>query len=133
MVDRPWTISQNTESCRILWVAHAAESDSLDGVELFRRFNIHILPQWFVKIRRYGIYNHILKRNLELQFVKPDIDAIIKQQKKPETTIERLQRLKDINPCICPECKEGRKVTIIELPRIHSPAWLSFDIMLPIS
>ena len=103
---------------------------SLDGTEFLRRFTMHILPQRFVKIRRYGIYNHTLKRNLELQFVKPDIDAIIKHQKKPETTIERFQRLTGINPCLCPVCKEGQMVYIRELPRIRSPAWLSFDIML---
>ena len=101
---------------------------SLDGVEFLRRFTMHILPRRFVKIRRYGIYNHTLKRNLKLQFVTPDIEAIIKQQKKPETTIERLQRLTGINPCLCPVCKEGRMVSIRELPRIRAPAWLSFDI-----
>jgi len=101
---------------------------SLDGVEFLRRFTMHILPRRFVKIRRYGIYNHTLKRNLKLQFVPPDIDAIIKQQKKPETTIERLQKLTGINPCLCPVCKEGRMVNIRELPRIRAPAWLSFDI-----
>jgi hypothetical protein len=102
---------------------------SLGGVEFLRRFTMHILPHRFVKIRRFGIYNHTLKRSIELQFVTPDIDAIIKQQKTPETAIERFQRLTGINPCLCPVCKEGRMVTIRELPRIRSPAWLSFDIM----
>ena len=100
---------------------------SLDGMEFLRRFTMHILPRRFVKIRRYGIYNHTLKRNLKLQFVTPDIEAIIKQQKKPETTIERVQRLTGINPCLCPVCKEGRMVTIRELPRIRAPAWLIVD------
>jgi hypothetical protein len=74
---------------------------TLNGVEFIRRFTMHILPQRFVKIRRYGIYNHNLKRNLELQFVVPDIDAIIKQQKTPETTIERFQRLTGIVSVEC--------------------------------
>lgn len=102
---------------------------SLDGVEFLRRFTMHILPQRFVKIRRYGIYNHTLKRNLELQFIKHDIDTIIQQQKVPETTIERFQRITGINPCLCPVCKEGRMVSFGQLPKIRSPAWLSFDIM----
>ncbi|MBK8805589.1 MAG: transposase [Bacteroidales bacterium] len=58
------------------------------GVEFLRRFCLHILPSRFVKIRRYGIYNHTLKRRLDLQFVpetKPDIEQIIKQGKPPET------------------------------------------------
>ena len=39
---------------------------TLDGVEFLRRFTLHILPHRFVKIRRFGIYNHTLKRNLAL-------------------------------------------------------------------
>jgi hypothetical protein len=55
---------------------------TLDGVEFLRRFTMHILPQRFVKIRRFGIYNHTTKRNLELQFVpeeKPYIEKLIKE------------------------------------------------------
>jgi len=99
---------------------------TLDGVEFLRRFVIHILPRRFVKIRRYGIYNHTTKRNLALQFTveeKPGIDAIIKKQQPPETNHERLERLTGINPCKCPACKTGRMIIIRELPRIRSPGW----------
>jgi len=34
----------------------------LDGVEFLRRFTMHILPWRFVKIRRFGIYNHTVKQ-----------------------------------------------------------------------
>lgn len=99
---------------------------TLDGVEFLRRFVQHILPRRFVKIRRFGIYNHTTKRNLDLQFVeekRPDIDAIIyKIQQLPETNAERFQRLTGVNPCLCPVCKTGRMVIIRELPRIRSPA-----------
>lgn len=98
---------------------------TLDGTEFLRRFVQHILPHRFVKIRRFGIYNHTTKRNLALQFVeekKPDIDAIIKKQNQPETNVERFERLTGINPCLCPVCKTGHMVTIRELPRIRSPA-----------
>ncbi|MEN6453848.1 MAG: IS91 family transposase [Prolixibacteraceae bacterium] len=99
---------------------------TLDGVEFLRRFTLHILPRRFVKIRRFGVYNHTVKRNLKLQFVsqqKPDMDTVIKRQKPPETNVERFARLTGINPCLCPVCKTGRMVTIRELPRIRSPAW----------
>lgn len=95
---------------------------TLGGVEFLRRFSMHILPKRFVKIRRYGIYNHTTKRNLALEFTvkeKPDIDTAIKQQ--PETRHERLERLTGVNPCICTVCKTGRMVIIAELPRIRSP------------
>ncbi len=97
----------------------------MDGIEFLRRFTMHILPRRFVKIRRYGIYNHTVKRNLEIQFVpeqKPDIEAVIKRQEPSETNVERFARLTGINPCLCPVCKTGRMVAIRELPRIRSPA-----------
>ena len=103
---------------------------TLDGVEFLRRFTMHILPKRLVKIRRFGIYNHTLKRNLKLQFVpdeKPDIETIIKKQNGQETTLERLQRLTGINPCLCPVCKTGRMVIVRELPRIRSPAGFLFE------
>lgn len=98
----------------------------LSGVEFLRRFTMHILPRRFVKIRRFGIYNHTTKRNLGLQFApeeKPDIEAIIKRQQAPETKVERFARLTGINPCLCPVCKTGRMLVIRELPRIRSPAY----------
>jgi hypothetical protein len=98
---------------------------TLDGVEFLRRFTMHILPRRFVKIRRFGIYNHTLKRKLKLQFVpkeKPGIDTVIKRQLPPETNVQRFERLTGINPCKCPVCKTGRIIIIRELPRIRSPA-----------
>jgi hypothetical protein len=85
---------------------------------------MHILPKRFVKIRRYGIYNHTTKRNLDLQFVreeKPDIQTLIKQKQTPETSMQRFERLTGVNPCLCPVCKSGRMVVIGEIPRIRSP------------
>lgn len=98
---------------------------TLDGIEFLRRFTMHILPKRFVKIRRFGIYNHTTKRNLDLQFVpqkKPDIDEIVKSQQTPETNLQRFTRLTGVNPCLCPVCKTGRMFAIRELPRIRSPA-----------
>ncbi|WP_429417039.1 transposase [Roseimarinus sediminis] len=106
---------------------------TLDGVEFLRRFTMHILPRRFVKIRRFGIYNHTVKRNLKLQFVpeeKPDIDAMIEQQQPPETRMERFERLTGFNPCLCPVCKTGKMVVINVLPRIRSPGWKTRTIKL---
>jgi hypothetical protein len=97
----------------------------MDGVEFLRRFTMHILPGRFVKIRRFGIYNHTFIRNHKLQFVpqeKPCIAAIIKKQKGPETNLERFKRLTGVDPCLCPRCKTGRMVIVRELPRIRSPS-----------
>jgi hypothetical protein len=96
---------------------------TLDGVEFLRRFAMHILPRQFVRIRRFGIYNHTAKRNHALQFCEPDktIDAVIKKQQPAETNLERFQRLTGINPCVCPTCRKGKMVVIRVLPRIRSP------------
>lgn len=104
---------------------------TLDGREFLRRFTLHILPARFVKIRRYGIYNHTVKRNLRLQFVpetRPDIDSIIKRKDPPESKLQRFKRLTGIDPCRCPVCKKGTMKTVKELPRIRSPdRWQSFQ------
>ena len=97
---------------------------TLDGVEFLRRFILHILPRRFVKIRRFGIYNHTLKRNLALQFVpreKDTVDRLLQPQKPTESSLERFKRLTGIDPCLCPVCKTGRMVRLKELPRIRSP------------
>lgn len=104
---------------------------TLDGIEFLRRFTMHILPWQFVKIRRFGIYNHTTKRNLALKFVpeeKPGIDDIIKRKQPPETNLQRLERLTGINPCICPVCKKGKMILIKILPRIRSPGrWIELS------
>jgi hypothetical protein len=102
---------------------------TMNGVEFLRRFTMHILPTRFVKIRRYGIYNHTTKRKLGLHFVpeeKPNIDTLIKQKQPPETNQERFKRLTGVDPCQCPVCKTGRMVTVKELPKIRSPVWFQY-------
>jgi hypothetical protein len=100
---------------------------SLEGVEFLRRFCMHILPRRFVKIRRYGIYNHTTKRNLKLQFKPKEKTDIVGDEKKPEkeTVQERLYRLTGFDVYQCPVCKKGRMHTIRELPRIRSPCGYS--------
>jgi len=96
---------------------------SLTGAEFLRRFCMHILPRRLVKIRRYGIYNHTTKRNLELQFKPEEKADIISAEKKPkkETAQERLYRLTGFDVYQCPKCKKGKMYRIRELPRIRSP------------
>ena len=96
---------------------------SLKAVEFLRRFSMHILPRRFVKIRYYGIYNHTLKRNLQLQFVADNktIDTHIKKQQPAETNLKRFERLTGVNPCLCPVCKKGIMTIVRQLPRIRSP------------
>jgi len=97
---------------------------TLGGVEFLRRFAQHILPRRFVKIRRYGIYNHTVKRNLGIKFRVEDESEgnnTSKPRKTIESNIERFVRLTGINPCHCPVCKTGQMVRIRILPPIRSP------------
>jgi hypothetical protein len=102
----------------------------LDGVEFLRRFCMHILPTRFVKIRRYGIYNHTFKQKQGLTFVpkeKNTIDVLIKRVQPKETNLQRFERLTGVDPCKCPVCKTGRMVVVRELPRIRAPDCWSKD------
>lgn len=102
----------------------------MNGVEFLRRFCMHILPSRFVKIRRYGIYNHTFKQKQDLKFAPeeiPTIDTLMKRQQPPETNLQRFERLTGVHPCKCPVCKTGRMVTVRELPKIRAPDWRTQD------
>ena len=104
---------------------------TLDGIEFLRRFTMHILPKRFVKIRRYGIYNHTVKRNMSLRFTSEKQGSNKPNEKSlsPETKQQRFERLTGVNLSLCRVCKTGRMITVRELPRIRSPGWsfLSFQ------
>ena len=95
---------------------------TLSGVEFLRRFCMHILPERFVKIRYYGIYNSTTKRNLALRFVPVTIEEIEKKSKPKETAQESIQQIFGHDVRQCPFCKKGIMRKIRELPRIRSPS-----------
>jgi len=95
---------------------------TMEGVEFLRRFCLHVMPQGFVRIRRYGIYNHTTQRNLDLQFFTYAQVAAKEIEKKKESPQKRVKRLTGIDTCRCPSCKSGRLIVVKELPRIRSPA-----------
>lgn len=85
----------------------------LKGEEFLRRFCMHILGKGFVKIRYYGIYSVRFRSTVH----KDKIEI-----KVPETTLERIKRLTDIDICLCPKCKKGKPVIVEILPRVRSPS-----------
>ena len=95
---------------------------TLEGAEFLRRFCQHVMPKRFVRIRRFGIYNHTAIRNLDLQFFPLAQQTAQKIERKAETRQERIKRLTGIDVCKCPSCKTGKMVTIRVIPRIRSPA-----------
>jgi hypothetical protein len=105
------------------------KNTSLSGKEFLRRFVQHILPKGFVRIRRYGIYNTTVKRNLNLRFTdndnESDFDKLLKQSES-EPKNEEDSKANGISagnePRKCPHCKTGNLIRTKELPRIRSPA-----------
>lgn len=102
---------------------------TLDGIEFLRRFTMHILPKRFVKIRRYGIYNHTVRRNMALRFTSEKQSSKKPHEKSllPETKQQRFERLTGVNLRLCQACKTGRMITVRELPRIRSPGCSFFS------
>jgi hypothetical protein len=98
----------------------------LPGKEFLRRFVQHILPKGFVRIRRYGIYNSTVKRNLQLHFTDKgnSFDKLIKQAETEKDVTNANNVIiyvgKELHKC--PYCKTGHMIRTKELPRIRSPA-----------
>jgi hypothetical protein len=96
----------------------------LDGIEFLRRFCMHIMPEGFVRIRRYGIYNHTTIRNNGLQFIPMQQEVARKIENAGETTTERIKRLTGFDVGKCPSCKTGKMVKFAQIPRNRSPTGL---------
>jgi len=94
---------------------------TLEGAEFLRRFCQHVMPDRFVRIRRFGIYNHTVIRNLDLQFRTEAAIAARGIEQKLETKEERIKRLTGFEAGRCPSCKKGRLTVIREIPRNRSP------------
>ena len=97
---------------------------TLDAFEFIRRFLLHILPDNFVKIRYYGLFNN-RNRKAKIRLCKEILGASTDDEQEtavPESWEELFTRLTGIDPRICPCCGKGqmvRRETL--LPLIHSP------------
>ena len=89
-----------------------SELERVDGRTFCRRFLNHVLPQRFVRIRRYGILSN---RSREKR-LKAARDAL-GQEAPPLLTKESRSaaclRIFGEDPARCPECHEGRLVTLV--------------------
>ena len=94
----------------------------LNGAEFLRRFCQHILPQRFVKIRRYGIYSSKARALRK----KKNGKMVIKLT-EPENVQQHIKRLTGFDIYQCPFCKQGSMRIIEVLPRIRSPG-IALDI-----
>lgn len=99
-----------------------AKPISLPGIEFLKRFCLHVMPKGFVRIRRYGIYHHTTKRNLNLEFFTPAQKATKKLDAIAESKQEKVKRITGFDAAACPCCKKGKLIAISSQPRIRSPS-----------
>jgi len=79
---------------------------TLTGVEFLRRFCLHVLPPYFVKIRHFGIYNATTKRNLGLMFAPKTLRGIENNAKPHKETAQQcIKRITGYDVYLCPVCK----------------------------
>jgi hypothetical protein len=107
---------------------------SLSKAEFLRRFELHFLPERYVKIRHYGfLQNHgkttrlnAIRKTMQLQPLPPKVIIPVAQR-----MLEQFGT--DIN--LCPKCKKGKLVLVrIEYPKWYaSPIPLSTTISQPIA
>jgi hypothetical protein len=101
------TVSFNYKDYRDAGKQKVAE---LRGVEFLRRFEAHILPRGFVRIRHYGF---LASRNkpTELNIAKQDLKQPRWEKIKYNWTEIATDRL-NYNPLQCPGCKKETMVII---------------------
>ena len=87
------------------------KSMTLEGLEFIRRFEQHILPRRFCKIRSYGLYgNH--KRHERVQLI---LKALKLPLHPPPTQVPwhvKFMERYGIDPLLCPCCKKSQMVLL---------------------
>ena len=94
----------------------------LDAEEFIRRFLLHVLPDGFKRVRRFGFLanrtkKHALPQCRKLLGLNPALPKIPKRSAQ-----ELLREITGIDLSRCPSCKHGTMIVVAELPRISSSA-----------
>lgn len=84
---------------------------TLSGMEFIRRFEQHILPRRFCKIRSYGLYGNF-KRHLRVNAILKTLNL---PQHPPPTQVPwqvRFMERYGTDPLLCPCCKKSQMVLV---------------------
>ncbi len=92
---------------------------SLTGTEFLRRFCQHILPSRFVRIRHYGILS-TTKRKV-LRQLQSSFGIVVPLQTPKKHWKEICREHLNYDPDLCPQCREGKMITIETLLPGRSP------------
>jgi Putative transposase len=81
---------------------------TLQAVEFIRRFLLHVLPLYFVRIRHYGfLANRVRQEKLALCRSLLGVDAAAEPLPAPEEPVEGQTTAE-----LCPSCGKGRMVIV---------------------
>jgi hypothetical protein len=98
---------------------------TLSAEEFIRRFLLHVLPSGFHRIRYYGFLgNRYRKQKLEhcRQLLGMTATNPNSSQPQPDEDYrERYEKLTGHSLRECPVCHRGRMITVLLLPKVHSP------------
>ena len=92
------------------------EQITITAVEFIRRFLLHSLPKWFVRIRHYGFLAN-RNRSTNLDTIRQLIglpDPPVRQMASVE---EMMQQLTGTDITVCPCCRKGKMQSILEMPK----------------
>ena len=90
------------------------ETLTLTQMEFIRRFNLHILPKGFTRIRHYGILSGTWKKkNLQALQKKLNERKTVTKPKKDTHTISK--------HLLCPYCKKGKLHVILAFDKARPP------------
>ncbi len=79
---------------------------TLTADEFIRRFLLHILPSRFMRLRYYGFLGNRYRRD-KIARCRELLRAQAPKPREPESPVELLKRLADIDITLCPVCGKG--------------------------
>mgnify|MGYP000261648548 FL=1 len=92
---------------------------TLEGVELIRRFLLHVLPSGFMRIRHYGFLANRCRQKKLQQIRRALMQQPANQGKNEQPSQNRFDHAKDYNNeeslSLCPECQQGPLLIICEI------------------
>ena len=90
---------------------------TLEAGEFIRRFLLHVLPDRFCKIRYFGFLSHRVKRECVGRIRSLADPDFVPPEKREETVEEKMTRVTGEDVSLCPKCRKGHMVKIMELPK----------------
>jgi hypothetical protein len=102
---------------------HRPKVMTLAADEFIRRFLLHVVPQGFMRIRHYGVLGNRC-RTLRLATCRRLFAQPAPTPRVWESAATVMRRLTGIDIERCPQCHQGRLVSIATLASLGPPQWV---------